>query len=808
MNPMTQVALNLVGQTLGQYEITEQIGAGGMVVVYKAYQPGLEREVAIKVMGSQLALNPVMRERFLREARAVAQFSHPNILPIYDVGQKGDLSYFVMKYVPGHTLHDMLGTPMDLELVSHFVDQLASALDHAHSHNVLHRDIKPSNILVEGDWILLSDFGLAKYTFESKDLTGSGMIIGTPSYLSPEQAEGRPVDARADIYSLGVVIYEMVTGRVPFAADTPMGVIFKHIYEPLPQPRRHNPNLPREAETIISKALAKSPADRYASAGELALALRAQLHPAPDSLHQTIQLKPYTFLLCYKQGAQPDEHLAAHLRRYFSQQGHSVYSDQALLTDDSWLSEVDKRINDSDFMILLLSQESAHSEMLQAQVKRTYEHFKRQGQPKILPVRVAYDGLLPYAINDLLEPQQYLTWQGEADDLQVAQDILAAIEGRLPQSSRLMARPVSPHIVASEDGRIVDEEASLLTPLPEFDPRILETLETPGGVVKLRDKFYIERDADALLKREIIKPGTTTTIRASRQMGKSSLMVRGMQHARDHGAGIVNLDLQRVDNEYLNSLDAFLRYLAEFLTRKLRLDVGEVEQAWAGALGAQDKLTYLMEDYILPETDSAIILALDEVDRLLLTPFHTSFFALLRSWHNSRAFDEEWDKLNMIMVISTEPYLLIDDVNQSPFNVGLQIILDDFDEAQVRHLNQEHGSPVSEAEFPYLLKLLGGHPYLTRMALYTMLSEQMPWTELTRVAVADQGPFGDHLRRHHWLLRDEPNLRAALKQVIEKSTCSDQLALFRLLQAGLIKGSGEFYTCRCDLYRMYLEDKL
>jgi hypothetical protein len=162
----------------------------------------------------------------------------------------------------------------------------------------------------------------------------------------------------------------------------------------------------------------------------------------------------------------------------------------------------------------------------------------------------------------------------------------------------------------------------------------------------------------------------------------------------------------------------------------------------------------------------------------------------------------------MIMVISTEPYLLIDDVNQSPFNVGLQIILDDFDEAQVRHLNQEHGSPVSEAEFPYLLKLLGGHPYLTRMALYTMLSEQMPWTELTRVAVADQGPFGDHLRRHHWLLRDEPNLRAALKQVIEKSTCSDQLALFRLLQAGLIKGSGEFYTCRCDLYRMYLEDKL
>jgi hypothetical protein len=215
-----------------------------------------------------------------------------------------------------------------------------------------------------------------------------------------------------------------------------------------------------------------------------------------------------------------------------------------------------------------------------------------------------------------------------------------------------------------------------------------------------------------------------------------------------------------------------------------------------------------MEDYILPESDAPIVLALDEVDRLLQTPFHSDFFALLRSWHNSRALDEQWDRLNLVMVISTEPYLLIADVNQSPFNVGLKIYLEDFNEAQVRDLNQRHGAPVIEADFPQLLALLGGHPYLTRKALYTMVTERLTWSRLTQAATLDHGLFGDHLRRQHWLLRNEPELRESLKQIIEQQRCSNENALFRLLQAGLVKGSGDVYNCRCDLYRVYFKDKL
>jgi hypothetical protein len=367
---------------------------------------------------------------------------------------------------------------------------------------------------------------------------------------------------------------------------------------------------------------------------------------------------------------------------------------------------------------------------------------------------------------------------------------------------------VAEGLIISEDGRIIADDETLHSPLPEFDPRFLEELEAPGGAVKLRDKFYIERDADTRLKNEVVRSGTTTTIRAARQTGKSSLLVRGVHHARQNGAKVVLLDLQRVDRDCLETPDGFLHYLAEFIVRKLRLDLGEVEKSWRGSLGSQDKLTYLIENYILSGSDAPIVLAMDEVDRLLRTDFHNDFFALLRSWHNNRALDGRWNKLNIVMVISTEPDLLITDGPQSPFNVGLRLYLEDFSEAQVSDLNWRHGSPVKEGDFPQLMELLSGHPYLTRKALYTLVTERRAWADLVRVAATDQGPFGDHLRHHHWLLRDESDLREMLKQVILHNRCPDEMAFFRLLRAGLVKGSGEACKCRCGLYRMYFEDKL
>jgi serine/threonine protein kinase/tetratricopeptide (TPR) repeat protein len=274
--------MDLVGTTLGQYHISEAIGHGGMAVVYKAQQPALDRLVAIKVLRPQQADTPEFRERFTREAKAVAQLNHPNILPIIDYGLADAVNYIVMKYVAGGTLADQLKHPIELATTVRLISQIAAALDHAHQRGILHRDVKPSNVLLdEGEWVQLADFGLAKILISEQDLTTSGLSMGTPAYLSPEQGQGLPCDRHADIYSLGVIAYEMIVGRLPFTSETPMGVIIKHIYDQPPPPRDLNPRVSEALEAVLLKGLAKPIEQRYHSAGELAAALQSIISTTP-----------------------------------------------------------------------------------------------------------------------------------------------------------------------------------------------------------------------------------------------------------------------------------------------------------------------------------------------------------------------------------------------------------------------------------------------------------------------------------------------------------------------------------------------
>jgi len=268
----------LIGQTLGKYQIVEQVGKGGMATVFKAYQPGLDRYVAVKVLPAYYAHEEGFAERFVREAKAIARLEHPNILPVYDFGQDDTLSYIVMKYVAGGTLKDRLEGPLTVEEALATLRQIAAALDHAHDLGILHRDVKPGNILIdEKGWVYLSDFGLAKMVEGSVQITGTGTGIGTPAYMSPEQGQGLTVDERTDVYSLGVVLYEMLTGRVPYEAETPMAVVVKHITSPLPLPRSINPAIPEPVERVILLALAKDPDDRFPRAGQLVDALDAAI---------------------------------------------------------------------------------------------------------------------------------------------------------------------------------------------------------------------------------------------------------------------------------------------------------------------------------------------------------------------------------------------------------------------------------------------------------------------------------------------------------------------------------------------------
>ncbi len=274
--------MHLNDQTLGQYHIVEPIGHGGMATVYKARQPALDRYVAVKVLLPHQAGTPEFRERFTREAKAIAQLNHPNILPVIDYGQEGDLIYIVMKYVAGGTLAERLKHPVDLATTANLVGQIAAALDHAHQRGIIHRDVKPSNVLLdENEWVQLADFGLAKLLVGDQALTSSGLSMGTPAYLSPEQGQGDMIDRHTDIYSLGVILYEMITGRLPFTAETPLGLIIKHIYEqPLP-PRTLNPAIPETLEAVVLKGLAKPIEERYHSAGELARALQQAVAVGP-----------------------------------------------------------------------------------------------------------------------------------------------------------------------------------------------------------------------------------------------------------------------------------------------------------------------------------------------------------------------------------------------------------------------------------------------------------------------------------------------------------------------------------------------
>lgn len=264
-------------QKIGRYEIKSELGRGGMATVYKAYDPRFEREVALKVLPREMMHDANFRVRFEREAKTIASLEHPAIVPVYDVGEEDEQPYFVMRYMTGGSLADEIEKgPVPIKEAAKLMDRLGPALDQAHSKGIIHRDLKPGNILFDrAGEPYVSDFGIAKIAQGQSTTVTGGAIIGTPAYMSPEQAQGEPLDGRSDIYALGVILYEMLAGSQPYQATTPMAVVVKHITDPIPHILDVNPRLPAGIEVIIEKAMAKNPDDRFATAGEFAAALNA-----------------------------------------------------------------------------------------------------------------------------------------------------------------------------------------------------------------------------------------------------------------------------------------------------------------------------------------------------------------------------------------------------------------------------------------------------------------------------------------------------------------------------------------------------
>jgi hypothetical protein len=367
--------------------------------------------------------------------------------------------------------------------------------------------------------------------------------------------------------------------------------------------------------------------------------------------------------------------------------------------------------------------------------------------------------------------------------------------------------------------RLSEEAPIILLPQKESIWEVSPTLpsssevvriEVPTGVVPLDSPFYVERDADAVLKQQLERSGAITTIRGARQTGKTSLFVRGVAYARKLGALVILLDFQSIiSSSQLVDTNSFLKSLAHYVAAKTQTDFSVVDRTWGSRLSSQDKMIQIIEE-VLNNVDGPVVLAMDEVDYLLKTPFSVGFFNLLRMWQREResVLDSLWRRLSIVIAVSTHPYLLSEDIlGLFPLNLSAVIRLKDFTEAQVRDLNQRCGMPLQTEEIPEAMELLGGQPYLIRQALYELVDTGMDWSGFMSLASSLDGPFGDHLGYYLNLLCDDIELRRAMRRVVLKQTDQDK-AFRRLIAAGLVRTEGAKYVCRCGLYERCFKDHL
>ena len=504
--------------------------------------------------------------------------------------------------------------------------------------------------------------------------------------------------------------------------------------------------------------------------------------------------------LCYKRGVSPDETLVACVYDTLRQQ-HQVFFDKLLPVGAEWRVRLLTEIDRCDFVVLLLSKVAALSEYVEYEIDTAHRLGQaRGGKPRILPVRVSYHESLRHPLAAYLNHLNHIRWESEADTDPMLHNLSVAIQGGDVTFNRLGAVVTDPISPLAE---------AVPQPRPAAD---LLTLERPDGTIDPESQLYIDRPADSVchqtLEREWARERSTTlVIKAPRQMGKSSLLVRAARQAAKAGRRVAFLDFHLIDEVNLREPEALFKGFCHWLVDELDLE-DTVESFWKSELGHVQLCTKYVRRRIIEALDRPLFLAMDEVDRMLTCSFRSDFFGMLRSWHNKRATDAAWRRLDLALIISTEPYLLIEQGAQSPFNVGEVIALDDFTSTQVEETNRRHGTPFSPRQLDELQSIVGGHPYLVRQAMYSVVSGKYSIRELLARATDDEGPFGDHLRRHLVQLAAMPRVAAAFRNVLQRNTCQDELLLSRLQGGGLVRRTGHSVSARCSLYARYFGERL
>lgn len=503
--------------------------------------------------------------------------------------------------------------------------------------------------------------------------------------------------------------------------------------------------------------------------------------------------------ISYKRRADPDEKLA--LAVYQELKLHNdifdVFIDQTMLVGTQWAECIESELRRADYLITFLSASSVRSEMVQGEIEKAHHLSKEQeGSPTILPVRVAYREPFQYPLSAYLNPINWAVWDSPEDDKRLFNELICAISGKELTLNNDKAK--------SE----ILESANIASPPQPFPSAQPVSMEMPEGTIDPQSSFYITRLSDSIAQQTIQRQGVTITIKGPRQMGKSSLLIRTVEQAVMVGKQIAFLDFQLIDHSALLDADRFHRQFCAWITDELGLK-DQVAEFWTPSLGNSQCCSRYMSRYLLKELGKPLVLAMDEVDRLFESPFRSDFFSMLRSWHNGRATQPIWKQLDLVLVTSTEPYQLIENLNQSPFNVGQVLELEDLKSSQLSELNRLHGAPLSTEEEEQLFGLVGGHPYLIRRALYLLATKRVENSAvLFRDADRDDGPFGDHLRYHLFRLYDKSELVQGFRQIIKDKTCKDDRIFFRLKGAGLVRKEGQIVLPRCRLYGEYFSGHL
>lgn len=496
------------------------------------------------------------------------------------------------------------------------------------------------------------------------------------------------------------------------------------------------------------------------------------------------------FFVSYRRRADLDRELASALVKGLKDAGHEVFIDVEMPMGTRWSAEIDRRIAWCDYLVVLLSEDSTHSEMVQGEVRRAHELFEAGGKPTILPVRVSFDGSLGYELNSYLGSIQQGRWTGPDDSASLLGEILRIAS---PGAS---AGGAAESEIDSEGASPADPRR----PLPAKDPRILRA---PGGTLRPDDPFYIRRGADERIDSTAASLGETLVIKGARQMGKSSLLIRYLDACREAGKRCAFVDFQSFAERDLADYGSLLNRLATSLLRGLKLPSQQLPP-----LPDQLAFTYFMEDEVLDRIAGPVTFAFDEVDRVLGRPYQRDFFSMLRLWHNNRAQPLSiWENVDLVMVIATEPYLLIDAADQSPFNVSVPISLHGFSREVLDRLNAAYGDVLDRQSLDALFDLLAGQPYLTRLALYCIVGPpRLTWTDLMTQAASSEGPFGDHLKALLFKLEGHAGLLDALRQAIRRGILPDEETYYRLRGAGLVTRDDGRVRAANEIYARFFSE--